>query len=155
MIEGDRTIAHDRKSRDRKWRQSRNRRYVLRMRNRYILYYYSSSTKCTIAHDRHGYRKWPKVTWPRRRFPWKGVHMRNRKLRNIRPSGAFHRKWRHQTSPVGLPLELEVPLGPTWLPEMTEGHVNPKGVPWKGVRMRNRKSRNIRPSGAFHRKWRH
>ena len=33
---------------DRKWRQSR--KYVLRMRNRYILYYYySSSTKCSTV----------------------------------------------------------------------------------------------------------
>jgi len=35
-----------------------------------------------------------------------------------------------------------------WLPEVTEGHVTPKGVPL-GVRMRNRKLCNIRPSGAF------
>jgi len=42
------------------------------------------------------------VTWPRRGFPWNGgVRACNRKLRNIRPSGHFHRKWRHQTSPEG------------------------------------------------------
>ena len=39
-----------------------------------------------------------------------GVRMRNRKLRHICPSGAFHRKWRHQASPIGLPMVLEV----TW-----------------------------------------
>jgi len=73
----------------------RNRKYVLRMRNRYILYYYySSSTKCSTV--------------------------------------------------------VQVP----WLPEVTEGHVTPKGVPL-GVRMRNRKLHNIRPGGPFHRKWRH
>ena len=55
-----------------------------------------------------------------------GVSMRNRKLRNIRPSGAF---WPEVTSS----------------PVVTEGH--PKG--WKGVHMYNRKLRNIRPSGAF------
>jgi len=38
----------DRKWRDPKWRQSR--KYVLRMRNRYIwYYYYSSSTKCSTV----------------------------------------------------------------------------------------------------------
>jgi len=36
-----------------------------------------------------------------------------------------------------------------WLPEVIEGHVTPKGVPWKGVRMRNRKLHNINPSRAF------
>ena len=36
-----------------------------------------------------------------------------------------------------------------WLPEVTEGNVTPKEFPWKGVRMQNRKLRNIRPSGAF------
>jgi hypothetical protein len=34
-----------------------------------------------------------------------------------------------------------------WLP-VTEGHVTPFGVSL-GVRMRNRKLRNIKPSGAF------
>jgi hypothetical protein len=32
---------------------------------------------------------------------------------------------------------------------VTEGHGTPEGVPWKGVRMRNQKLRNICPSGAF------
>ena len=39
-----------------------------------------------------------------------GMHMRNGQLRNIALVGSFHRKRHHQTSPVGLPLELEV----TW-----------------------------------------
>ena len=38
---------------------------------------------------------------------------------------------------------------PTWLPEVTEGNVTPKGIPWMGERMHNRKLRNIRLSGAF------
>jgi hypothetical protein len=53
------------------------------------------------------------------------VRMRNRKLRNIRPSGAFDQNWRYKTSPVvteGAPLVF---------------------------RMRNRKLRNIHPSVAF------
>ena len=57
---------------------------------------------------------------------WKGAHMRNRKLWNIRPFGAFF------TGSDGI-----------------KHHVTPKGIPWKCVRMRNRKLRNIRPSGAF------
>jgi hypothetical protein len=44
--------------------------------------------------------------------------MRNRKLRNIRPSGAFS-------------------------PEITSSNVTLKGFPWKGARMRNRKLRDI------------
>ena len=47
-----------------------------------------------------------------------GTRMRNRKLRNIRHSGAF-------------------------TPEMTSSK-SPEGVPWKGARMWNRKLRNIR-----------
>jgi hypothetical protein len=35
------------------------------------------------------------------------------------------------------------------LPEVTKGHVNPSGLPWNDVRMRNRKLCNIRLSGAF------
>ena len=35
-----------------------------------------------------------------------------------------------------------------WLPEVTEGHVTPKEVPL-GACIRNRKLRNIRPSGDF------
>jgi hypothetical protein len=56
--------------------------------------YYSSSTKCTIVHDRHGYRKWRHQT---SRDLNQSDHMRmhNRKLRNIRPIGAIHLKWRH------------------------------------------------------------
>jgi hypothetical protein len=66
----------------------------VRMRNRFPRFfsYYSSSTQCTIAHDRHGYRMWrhqasrdlegiPLEGW--------GARMCNQKLRNIRPSGAF------------------------------------------------------------------
>jgi hypothetical protein len=44
-----------------------------------------------------------------------------------------------------LTIVVQVP----WLPEVTEGHVTQKGFPWKGVRMHNRKLRNIRPSGSF------
>jgi hypothetical protein len=56
------------------------------------------------------------------------VRMRNRKLRNIRPSGAFDQNWRYETSPEGAPLVF---------------------------RMRNRKLRNIRPSGVFDQSWRY
>jgi len=71
---------------DRKWR---NRKYFLRMRNRYILsYYYSNSTKCSTVVQVPGL---PEVfeghVTPK--GGWKGVRMRNRKLRNIRPCGAF------------------------------------------------------------------
>ena len=31
----------------------------------------------------------------------------------------------------------------------TGSDLTPKGVPWKGARMRNQKLRNIRSSGAF------
>jgi hypothetical protein len=41
-----------------------------------------------------------------KRFPWKGARMRNRKLRNIRPSGAFSPEvTSSNVTPVGLPLE--------------------------------------------------
>jgi hypothetical protein len=88
-----------------KWHHGSDR---VRMRNRFPCFfsYYSSSTKCTIAHDRHGYRM-----WPRRDFPWKGARMRNRKLCNIRPSfpalfqtatfkisvSCFSSTWRYKT----------------------------------------------------------
>jgi len=84
----------------------RNRKYVLRMYNRYILYYYySRSTKCSTVVQ----VPWlPEVTeghMTAKGFPL-GVRMRNRKLRNIRPSGAFSPEV--TSSPIGLPLELEV-----------------------------------------------
>jgi len=67
----------------RKWRQSCDRKWSRAHAQPVsaLFSYYSSSTKCIIAHDRHGYRKWPKFTWPRR-VPWKGV-------RSFRPSGTF------------------------------------------------------------------
>jgi hypothetical protein len=50
----------------------------VRMRNRFPRF----------AHDPHGYRMWRHQTSrDPKGFHWKG--MRNRKLRNIRPSGAF------------------------------------------------------------------
>jgi hypothetical protein len=121
---------------DRKWRQSRDRKwrkrkwrhnwtYVLHMRNRYILYYYySSSIQCSTV---------VQVLWLPEMTEGHVtplgvplcVRMCNRKLRNIRPSGAF------------------------W-PEITSDRSsrNPCGVPL-GVRMRNRKLRNIRPNMTF------
>ena len=33
--------------------------------------------------------------------------------------------------------------------DVIKRHVTHSGFPWKGMRMRNRKLRNIRPSGAF------
>ena len=75
-----------RQSHDRKWRH--NRKYVLCMRNRYILYYYyRCSTVVQVP--------WLSEVTEGGSLGW-GVRMRNRQLRNIRPSGAFHRKWRHQ-----------------------------------------------------------
>jgi hypothetical protein len=59
-----------------------NRKYVLRMRNRYILYYYSNSTKYSTV---------VKVPWlpeVTKGVPL-GVRMRNRKLYNIHPSWTF------------------------------------------------------------------
>ena len=89
----------------------------VRMRNGYILYYYhSNSTKCSTSTMATGNDR-------RSRDPegvlWAGVRMRNRKLYNICPSGAFS-------------------------PEVTSSKVTPKGFPWKGAHMRNRKLRNIR-----------
>ena len=43
---------------------------------------------------------------------------------------------------------LTIVVQATWLPEVTKGLVTPSGVPL-GVRVRNRKLGNIRPSGAF------
>ena len=81
--------------------------------------YYSSSTKCTIVHVRHGYRMWrdrssrdpfgvPLEGW--------GARMRNRKLHNFHPIGVY------------------------------SSEVITFGVPFEGwdARMRNRKLRNIR-----------
>jgi hypothetical protein len=50
---------------------------------------YNSSTKCTIAHHRHGYRMWPKVTWPRSGSLGRVRACATRKLRNIRLSRTF------------------------------------------------------------------
>jgi hypothetical protein len=105
------------------------------MRNRYILYYsYSSITKCSTvvqvpwlpevaslrcAHAQPEVAQYPPLVGP---FDWKwryetsprsdptspdgggrGVRMRNRKLHNIRPSGAL---WPEMTSPVGFPWKI-------------------------------------------------
>ena len=86
-----------RKSRDRKWRQSRVRKYVL--------------------------------------------HMRNRKLHNIRPSGAFWpevTKSRDRKRPCPEVCSSHARLFPaffflvvvTWLPDVTKGHLTPSGFPW-------------------------
>jgi len=90
---------------------------------------------------------------------WKGVRMRNQKLRNIRPSGAFSLEVTSSnvTSPVGLLLEgwgarmrnrklCNILSNVTCRASFGTGS-HPKG--WKGVRMRNQKLRNIRPSGVF------
>ena len=49
--------------RDRKWR---HRKYVLPITRIFpaLFSYNSSSTKCTIAHDRHGYWMWCDRKWP-------------------------------------------------------------------------------------------
>ena len=65
----------------------------------------------------------PEVTWPLRVSL--GVHMRNRKLRNIRPSGVLL----------------------TGSDVITRS--DRRGLGWKDARMRNRKLRNIWPSGVF------
>jgi hypothetical protein len=70
---------------------------------------------------------WPEVAWLPDVTP-KGVPLEGCAIGSCGISallGPFHRKWRHQTSR------------------------DPEGDPWKCARMRNRKLRNIRPSGAF------
>jgi hypothetical protein len=67
------------------------------------LFSYYSSTKCIIAHDRHGYRMWRHVT------P-KGLLGRVCACATERCAisalvGPFDQKWHHQTWPIGLPLE--------------------------------------------------
>jgi hypothetical protein len=61
------------------------------------------------------------------------------------------RKWRHGSMFCACPdfpraFFLTIVVQVPWLPEVTEGHVTPKGFPWS---MRKRKLRNIRPSRAF------
>jgi len=76
----------------------------VRMRNRYILYYYySSSTKCSTVVQ---VPRLPEVTEGHvtTKVVPLGVRMRNRKLRNIRFSGSFSPEV--TSSPVGLPLEV-------------------------------------------------
>jgi hypothetical protein len=107
----------DRKWHDRKWRQSHDRKWShAHAQPVPALFSYYSSTKCTIAHDRHGYRMWRTEG-----FPWKGG-MRIRKLRKICSSGAF--------SPEVASSNV------TWFRSDSLGRV--------GARMRNRKLRNIR-----------
>jgi hypothetical protein len=68
--------------------------------------------------------------------------------------------WLPDVTPKGVPLEgcahaqSEVVEYPPFWGLFTESdvikhHVTPQGIPWKCARMRNRKLRNIRPSGAF------
>jgi hypothetical protein len=49
---------------DRKWRQSHDRKWSRAHAQSVpaLFSYYSSSTKCIIAHDRHDYRMWRHVT---------------------------------------------------------------------------------------------
>jgi hypothetical protein len=71
--------------------------------------------------------------------------MRNRKLRNIRPSGAFSPEmtpimWRTGRGPVRKYVLRMPGFSPrfflssstvvTWLPDVTEGHLTPSGFPW-------------------------
>jgi hypothetical protein len=92
---------------DRKWRQSHDRKWSRAHAQSVpaLFSYYSSSTKCIIAHDRHDYRMWRHVT------P-KVFSVGSCTISALVEQ--FHRKSRHQTSPVVLPLEItwsEVPLG--------------------------------------------
>ena len=62
--------------RKRPWSEVMSWKYALRMPGFYPRFssFYSSSTKCTIAHDRHGYRMWrdrltsPEVTSENRKW---------------------------------------------------------------------------------------
>ena len=63
-----------------------------------LLSYHSSSSKCTIAHDSHGYRMRWKSRDSEEGFPWVRVQA------CATGSCAIS----DQTSPVGLPLKLEV-----------------------------------------------
>jgi hypothetical protein len=80
---------HHQNSRNRKSRQSRKWSHAQPVPS--LFSYYSSSTKCIIAHHRHCYRKWRdrRLRDPERRFPWKAAPMHNRKLLNIRTRLAF------------------------------------------------------------------
>ena len=72
----------------------------------------------------------PEVTWPRRVFPWVCTCATGSYAISILV-GPFYRKWRYKRHSV-----------------VTACHVTSFGVPL-GACMRNRKLRNIRPSGAF------
>jgi hypothetical protein len=71
-------------------------KYVLRMSGFLLRFFYYGSSTSAMAIE---------IDW-RSRDPFGipfGVHMRHRKLRNVRPSGIF---WPEVTSsPIGLPLE--------------------------------------------------
>ena len=102
--------SRDRKGRELRWRH--NRKYVLRMRNRYILYYYYiSSTKCSTVLQVPWLPDVMEVTWPRRCFPWAHACTTGSCAISVLV-GLFDRKWHHETSPV-----------------ITEGHVTPKVLP--------------------------
>ena len=100
------------------------------------------------------------VTCPVRKYV---LRMCNRKLRHIRPSGAIwpevtksrDRKWPCPEAALIGSRFCACPAFPRvfflvvvpWLPDVTEGHLTPFGVPL-GVRMRNRKLCNTRSSGS-------
>ena len=117
------------------------------MHNRYILYYYySSSTKCSTVvqvpwlpeviegHEGHVTLK-----------EWKGCACATGSCAISALVGPFHWKWRHQTSPEGDSLGscgISIQTSPRSDRRTPEGG-------GRGVHMRNRKLHNIRPSGAF------
>ena len=72
----------------------------------YFFSYYSSSTKCTIAHDRHGYRMWRQSRDRKGGFLGRECACATGSWAISALLGSFHRKWRNQTSPVGLPLDF-------------------------------------------------
>jgi hypothetical protein len=131
-----------------------------------VVYWYSSSHICGGS----DHCAWPEVTrpdvplvtWPEvtsvtcpvRKYV---LRMHNRKLRNIRPSVAFwpevtksrdrKRSWPEVCSAHApfFPRVFFFLVVVTWLPDVTEGHFIPFGVPL-GVRIRNRKLCNTRSS---------
>ena len=86
-----------------------------------------------------------------------GSHVTGRDVRHVTgrhiPECGPDQKWPEacsahaRLSPAFFPTIAVVQV--PGLPEVTKGHVNPSGLPWNDVRMRNRKLCNIRLSGAF------